>query len=449
MGRLVCLDARTGKERWRVDEISGHYTTQTWDAGTLYVASDAADLHAVDAASGKVLWKYNYGNEAKGSPLFADGKIYVGDVPGAWQILDVSREGCKPLSEQHFEREGGAPDEIYATAAAAHGRVILCTLNNTFCISTKKPAFRTKTIPVVFGPAKPLKAGPTVKVGVEPAEVFVAPGQRVEFRVQGFDAKGVPTGLVEANYSLTGLEGTLSKQGVFTAEGSRIQAGTVTAQVGEMKAAARVRVIPKIPYAEDFESLPAGGVPPGWITSKLKAQVTEYEGGKVLRKLADKPSPPFARLRCYMMPPIETGHCVQADMLGVSKKNRFFPDMGLINSRYLLILTGSSERTRRLRLVSWSPVPRIIREIEYPWKGDEWYSVKLSVDIVDAKGQVRAKVWPRGENEPKEWSLTMEDPVPNPAGSPGLYAYSVGITSKSVGTEVLFDNVIIKPCQGE
>jgi hypothetical protein len=39
--------------------------------------------------------------------------------------------------------------------------------------------------------------------------------------------------------------------------------------------------------------------------------------------------------------------------------------------------------------------------------------------------------------------LTLEDPVGNPAGSPGLYAYAVSITGKSKGTEVLFDNIAI------
>jgi hypothetical protein len=173
--------------------------------------------------------------------------------------------------------------------------------------------------------------------------------------------------------------------------------------------------------------------------------VDEHEGQKILRKLADRPAPPFARLRCYIMPPVTTGYTVSSDMLGVPKKRRFLPDMGLINSGYLMILTGTSERNRMLRLVSWSPEPRIIREIPFTWEGDTWYSTRFSVDIQGDRGVVRAKVWPRGKEEPGEWTLTMDDPCPNEGGSPGLYAYSVGITSKSKGTEVLFDNVAIVP----
>lgn len=444
-GRLVCLEARTGRELWRVDGMAGQYSTPALHEGLLYVADNAANLHGVDAATGEVLWTFNYGNEAKGSPVYADGKIYVGDVPGRWCILEATREGCKLLSEQQFVEESGAPDEVYATAAVAHGRVIMSTLKDTYCISTQPRGYRSAASAATFGPRGPLTPGDTARVQVEPAEVVVAPGERVKFRTRGFDEKGVPTGAVTATYALSGLDGDIGADGTFTGGGTRIKAGYVRATSGAFSATARVRVVPSLPYHEDFESLEPGAAPPGWITSRVKCQVSEYEGQKVLRKLADRPAPPFARLRCYIMPPVAAGYTVRTDVLGVPKKRRFLPDMGLINSGYLMILTGTSERNRLLRLVSWSPVPRIIREVPFAWAGDTWYSTKLSMDIRDGRGVVRAKVWPRGEAEPGEWTLTMDDPCPNLGGSPGLYAYSVGITSKSKGTEVLFDNVAITP----
>ena len=357
----------------------------------------------------------------------------------------MTRQGAKLLSEQQFFDQSGAPDEVYATAAVAHGRVIMSTLNETYCISTKPRGYRSPAPAATFGPREPLDAGKMVRIQVEPAEVVVAPGQRVEFKAKGFDEKGTATGMVAAAFTMSGLEGNLTTDGVFIAGGTRIRAGHIQAASGSFTAKARVRVVPSVPYHEDFEGLEVGQAPPGWITSKVKCQVDEHEGQKILRKLADRPAPPFARLRCYVTPPMVAGYTVGSDMLGVPKKRRFLPDMGLINSGYLMILTGTSERTRMLRLVSWTPEPRIIREIPFAWESDTWYSTKFSVDIQDDRGVVRAKVWPRGEEEPGEWTLTMNDPCPNQAGSPGLYAYSVGITSKSKGTEVLFDNVVITP----
>ena len=443
MGRLVCLDARSGEELWRIDGLAGQYASPALHDGLLYVADDVATLHCVDIKTHKVLWTYNYGIVAKGSPVYADGKIYVGDVPGGWRILAVDREGCKLLSEQTFVTESGAPEEVYATAAVAHGRVIMSTLDHTYCISTKPAAYRSPEPTDSPGAGQAAQAGDTVRLQVEPAEIVLAPGQTVTFRTRGFDAKGRATGIQAATYALTGLQGHILPSGWFEASGDRMQAGLVKAASGSLEASARVRVVPALPYVEDFEGLPLGKSPPGWMMSPVKARVDEVEGQKVLRKLAERPSPPFARLRGYMMPPIDTGYTVQTDVLGISKKKRFLPDMGLINSRYLLILTGTSERKRMLRLVSWSPVPRIIAEVDYPWTGDTWYTTKISVGIEDGTGIIKGKVWKRGDAEPDAWTLTMEDPVPNPAGSPGLYAYAVGITGKSKGTEVLFDNVAI------
>ena len=57
------------------------------------------------------------------------------------------------------------------------------------------------------------------------------------------------------------------------------------------------------------------------------------------------------------------------------------------------------------------------------------------VDLENGKAYPRVKVWPRGEDEPKEWTLEAEDPQPNLEGSAGIYAYSM--------TPLYFDNVRI------
>jgi outer membrane protein assembly factor BamB len=438
MGRVVSLDARTGEEQWRVEGLPAGYVSPILHDDILYVGSNPANLYAIDAKSGKQLWKYNYGAEAKGSPIFADGKIYVGEVAGRYAVLEPTRKGCTQLGAVHFEEDDGAPVEIFATPVATEDSVILPTLTHTYCIS-KKPSPDAKALE-----ANALAS--LASLALAPAETWVKPGQVIRFAVTGYDAKGnVLRGLPDAAYSVKGIKGEF-KGRLFSVGGdATMQAGVVTATVGDKTATCRLRVVPELPYREDFETLPTGLPPAGWISSKLKTQVVDYEGGKVLRKLAERPSPPFARLRCYMMPPIDAGYTVQADILGVSKKNRFIPDMGLINSRYLMILTGTTERTRKLRLVSWAPIPRIQKDIEFAWEPDKWYTVKFSTHINNGVGTIRGKVWAQGTPEPDAWTIEMEDAHPNFDGSPGLYAYSVATTSKSKGTEVLFDNVVVTP----
>ena len=443
MGRFVCLDAATGKELWRIDALPCGYTTPIVTDDLIYISDNSANLHCYNTADGSENWEFNYGKEGKGSPILADGKIYVGEVRGGYHILKVSKEKCERLSETKFFKEDGAPEEIFATPGTAHGKVILATIDHIYCISKEAADFRSKTVEVPAPPAK--EVGETAHVQIEPAEGWVAPGESITFTLQGFDANGNPTGKQDATYSVAGLEGTVAADGSFAPGNTGFAAGMVTATAGELSSTARLRVIPEIPITEDFESYGVGAPPPGWISSKLKSQVIDHEGSKVLLKLADRPAPPFARLRCYMTPPIEAGYTVKTDLLGKSKRKRWMPDMGLINSRYLLILTGTTERERYLRLVSWAPIPRVQKQIEFDWKPDEWYSAKLSTELNGDTGIVRAKVWKRGEPEPAEWTLEMEDPAPNKAGSPGLYAFSTMITSKSKGTEVLFDNVEITP----
>lgn len=443
MGRVVCLDAAAGTETWRIDGLAIGYTSPVLHDGVLYVSDNSANLHAIDAVSGEHLWEVNYGKEAKGSPVFADGKIFVGEVGGAYHIIAASREGGRVLHSRRFKEPSGAPIEIFGTPAVAGDKVVLPTRTDVYCIGMSSGE-SSATLVLAGEPAEevPPVFGEPVALQLIPAEGWVGSGESLALRVVSLDAAGTARPETAPLLAVKGLSGFMGADHTFRAdEVSRVEAGVVTAKVGEMTASARIRVIPPLPYREDFDSLPAGAPPAGWIASKLKCVVEEADGGKILRKLADRPAPPFARLRGYMLPPIDTGYTVKSDMLGVSKKNRFLPDMGLINSRYLLILVGTSERTRRLRLVSWAPIPRIQHEVEFPWSGDTWYAVKLSVDVVDGRGLVRGKVWERGNEEPEAWSIEMEDPTPNRAGSPGLYAYSVSITSKSKGTEVLYDNV--------
>jgi len=240
---------------------------------------------------------------------------------------------------------------------------------------------------------------------------------------------------------MAALKGIVDSNGTFTADGETpFQAGLILAKAGDLKATARVRVAPDLPFSEDFDGVADNGVPGGWIGVQGKCRVVEHDGGKVLKKLATSNSPPFARIFGRMAPPVEAGYTVEADVKGVNKGRRFYPDMGLLNCRYRLILMGTTARPK-LRIVAWSPMPRLQREVDFNWKPKVWYRMKFSADVMDGKGLLRGKVWPRGETEPTEWTIEATDPAPYPEGSPGLYAYSTGVTQTSPGTEVFFDNV--------
>ena len=103
-GRIECIDGRGNGDItktnsvWRVDGIKAGYTGLLVKDGILYVVADTGRLYAYDSKSGEELWSYSLGTVGKGSPIWADGKLYVMEVNGNIHILKPSREGCESLS---------------------------------------------------------------------------------------------------------------------------------------------------------------------------------------------------------------------------------------------------------------------------------------------------------------------------------------------------------------
>lgn len=445
MGAVVCIDATKSGDIsnsgtiWKREGLGVGYASPAYDDGMLIVADNAANLYALDGETGKDIWHFNYGAACRGSALLADGKIYIGEVAGTYHVIEYNKKGAKRLDSDSFERPDGSPIEIFSSPVAVQGRVILATKDGLYCIGRKGKTEVAKSNPPTQTKIKP---GSPAHLQVRPALGWIDNGKTQAYEAYAYDDKGNLIGKIEPTWGLKGLQGTIKADGTYQSEKSgRVQAGMITAKYEGLTAEARLRVIPDLPYKEDFEGLPEGEAPPGWVTSKKKANVMSMDGNMVLRKAADHPSPIFARLRNYMLPPMEAGYTVQADVYGQRKK-RFYPDMGLMNCRYQMILMGTT-RKPVVRLVTWAPMPRLQVDVPYNWKPDTWYTMKLAYSIKDDKGWVRGKVWPQGEAEPSDWTIEMWDPIPNVGGSPALYAYSVGITDSSHGTEVYFDNVLV------
>src|SRR5262249_51230218 len=82
-GRVVCLDASEVKDGapklvWKVNGIKAKFATPVLHDGRLYVPDLNARLHCLDAKTGKTIWRFAYGRNSFGSPVWADDKIYIG-----------------------------------------------------------------------------------------------------------------------------------------------------------------------------------------------------------------------------------------------------------------------------------------------------------------------------------------------------------------------------------
>ncbi|HEY2291036.1 MAG TPA: PQQ-binding-like beta-propeller repeat protein [Thermoanaerobaculia bacterium] len=441
MGRVVAIDASgTGDvtkthEKWRIDEIADGYSSPLYHDGVLYLLDNSANLFAVEAATGRQLWKHKLGTVGKSSPVWADGKIYVSETNGRMHILKPGPNGAEALDADELRvadpsaGPGGRYAELYGSPAIAYGRVYLSTEAGLFCLGDKRKPFRvTRDKPVALaGEAPPAKGAAPAVLQVVPAEVLAQPGQTVRFQVRVFDDHGralpPPAG---AEWSLRGLAGDLAGGG-FTPAPGQAQSGKVVAKLGNLEGAARVRVVPPLPWSYDFERMEAGKSPSWWVGAGNKLVVKELEGGKVLAK----PPVPVGldRSDVFLGPPTLSGYTIQADLRGAANGYKK-PDMGLIDCGYTLDLMGGHQV---IQLRAWPSELRVEKSVGFAWEPNVWYTMKLRVDQKGDKALVRGKVWRRDQPEPAEWMVEGEDPQPIRNSSPGLYGYSAA--------EIYYDNL--------
>ena len=277
MGRVVCIDGTgTGNitkthELWRVDGIEAGYSSPAIADGRLYVVDSAANLHCLNGETGEVHWTHSLGTVGKGSPVVADGKIYVTEVNGHFHILQPGENECKTLSTIQIEREPGHYAEIYGSPAIADGRVYFTTEEGLYCLGVQGASPSTSS-QVVSGSARlKMSTGTPALIQIVPTEVLVQPGDNLQFRVRPFTDEGAFAltlgGEKAAEWSLDGLLGSIDENGKLTLEASPVgQAGTVSAKIGDLLQPLRgFRVIPPLPWQEDFESIAEGKSPPHWV----------------------------------------------------------------------------------------------------------------------------------------------------------------------------------------
>lgn len=445
MGSVLCIDgSKTGDITdtgvvWRIDGVTAGYSSPSIANGRLYVVTNSATLICYDAGNGRKYWEYSLGRVMKGSPVVtSDGVIYAGTVNGKFHILRDQGDRCVSLDTTDFGMRADAVVEINGSPVVAGGRVYFMTAYDTYCLGVPKHQPARPTPPVMAAEAAPDPTKPD-KLAIVPMDVTLAPGEQVTFKTKLFDVNGRLIGSPDVEWVVDGPAGVMSDDGTFTASTRNdFSAGIIRGSVDGRSAEARVRIGPRLPFEESFDQMAVGTQPPGWIGVDLRTAIVEKDGSRVLHKMAKSPSAPYSRMRSFSGPSIPAGYTVEADIMAEPKKGRrpVLSDMGLINARYKLIMLGYE---KQLRLVTYSPIPRLRVDVPFAWEANTWYRAKLRVDVEDGKGIVRGKVWLRGQREPDRWMIEMIDSQPNLEGSPGLYAYSKGTRPSKPGSSVFFD----------
>jgi outer membrane protein assembly factor BamB len=300
-----------------------------------------------------------------------------------------------------------------------------------------------------------------------PADVTAKPGEKIQFKVVYVDANGRevednrPSPLPKWSLPLPpktpagaqppALQGTL-EGGVLTLAAVPSQQGYVDFEDVAYTARARVRVAPGTSYKQDFERLPEGAAPGGWVNVAGKFFAKKMGDSMVLAKVNTDARPPIAKANAYITGPDASDYTIQVDVMGTLVRGRM-ADLGIVNSRYTFLLVAAPDPVtskRDARVQSWDGKRRIDVGHEFDWKPDTWYTLKLTVEQKEKTAHVRAKVWKRGEQEPEKWTIDFEDVNPNRSGAAALFGNVTNVSQKfdgstDAGAEIYYDNLIITP----
>jgi outer membrane protein assembly factor BamB len=475
IGRVICVDASQVDPMSKRPKLVWEYrrgqrfglASGALADGRLYLPDDTGDLYCFDAKGGRVLWKYRYATEVRGAPLIADGKLYIFDVKGRMFILKL-KGNEKPDELETFEYKfrdpRGLAAETNGTPIAVNGRLYFTTRTELFCVGD--PAAKPECDPYrPLPPEAEFKEGAVVGARIFPADVVLKSGGTEKFSVVYFDANGrevkdarpaspkhewllpLPP-KTPAGAQPPALNGKIDDAGALVVGPLPGQQGYVDfKEADKPMARARVRVAPQLPYSQDFEKVPDGATPGGWVNAQGKFTVVEKDKRKVLAKVNTDSRPPFARANAYITTPDATDYTIQADIMGTLVRDKL-ADAGIVNCRYTLILDGKKESEaakRQLRLVSWEARPRVNVAFDFDWQPNVWYTLKLTVEQKEKTAVVRAKAWKAGEAEPQKWAIEFEDTSPNRDGAAALYGYVSNVSPTQAGSEIFYDNVSVTP----
>ena len=445
----------------------------------IYFIDDGAKVYVFDKKTGAPVGRPQklLGTIVRGSPLVADGKLYICST-GGWHVIEPTADGIRFVNRMRLDEE----DEVTASPIACDGRLYLTTSARLYCLGTQA-ALKSSSASVApdrsqaVAAATQGPAGAPAWVQVVPAEAQIAAGEPLAFKVRLFDAAGRFVKESPAEFSASA--GTVEKTGMYTAPPDVHAAVIVTAQVAGLTGKSRIRSMPPLPWTFNFDEIalepnPKGGPPRGepplpWIGMRYRHAVREVDGSKCLVKVTTIPK--GTRSQGWIGPVGLHDYSIRADFraqeTGVEKpgdpavatpktagsdsdadafaksfgnpaalEKARMPDMGLIAQRYTLDLMGAAQQ---LQLRSWPPqvATYFSKTIPFSWEAGRWYTMKFEARTKGPAAVLRGKVWPRGGPEPEAWTIEATHDAGNLQGSPGFFG-------NSKDSEIYIDNVSVE-----
>jgi outer membrane protein assembly factor BamB len=431
MGALVALDGALEGDitkngaKWRDKQLMVGRAAPLSIDNRVYAVDDSAAVLVVDATTGELVGrKQKVGTVQFGSPIYADGKIYIFTKFDRWAVLRPTEKGYEKVNQGRTAETV----EVQGSPIVSHGRIYVPTTTGLYCLgkadakpqATPRPELPKET-PVESDKNPAL-------VQVLPVEALLKPGEKLQYRVRLFNARGQLLGESPAQFSAKGPGEIDSATGLYTAASSPEHSATfVEAKVGNLVGKARIRVVPPLPWKFDFAN---NAVPITWVGANYRHVPRTVDGNPMIVKVTTIPK--GTRSQAWMGPTDLHDYTIQSDVRAVPKSGQL-PDVGLIAQRYTLDMMGVHQQ---LQIRTWTATLRMAQTVPFEWKANVWYTMKFRASVEDGQAVLRGKVWERDKPEPAEWLIEAKDPSPNVTGSPGLFG-------NSTNGEIFYDNLSV------
>ena len=144
VGRLVCIDASgegditTSGAVWSFDGIDRTISTVAIAGGHLYAADYTGLVYCLDPQTGELLWKHDTFSHIWGSPMAADGKVYIGNESGDLLIFEQG-------DEKNLLNTVNMYEPILSSPIAADNTLYVATASQLYAIAQESGGQESQT----------------------------------------------------------------------------------------------------------------------------------------------------------------------------------------------------------------------------------------------------------------------------------------------------------------